>query len=237
MQKRRIQPRGSRYRAPAVDELAGRHGSARASLRRRGMRPSLMVGLALIFLSVLGSSVAYYASPFFSTRFVEVQVLDRSFPSMISDEEIESVSASLRDALDKVVPGAPVEAAVSPLGRLGSAIMEQVRGHVLDETSRQLASREGIAVALYGRQVIAARRVAIRRGYTDFPDVFSVNLDDEADKTPVVEIVYERSGFASWHLAAIRPHWLRTEGEVLLRELAAGRAGVGAPQSPTPPRN
>ena len=103
-------------------------------------------------------------------------------------------------------------------------MVQEVRDQLLAEASRRLASREGIDLALYGWQSISDRRVTIQRQYLEFPSLFSVIMVDATNGATLSELVFVRSGFGDWSLVAVRPHWMRTQGTAILRQIV--QAGI-----------
>ena len=47
---------------------------------------------------------------------------------------------------------------------------------------------------------------------------------DAMDGTALTELVFARSGFGDWNLIALRPHWMRNQGAVILRQIV--QAGI-----------
>ena len=47
---------------------------------------------------------------------------------------------------------------------------------------------------------------------------------DATDGTSLSELVFVRSGFSDWSLIAVRPHWMRNQGTVILHQIV--QAGI-----------
>ena len=176
-------------------------------------------GGSLLALLLIVVGVAYYSSPYFATDSAAARMVDKTLPTTISDAELKAISSNLYTALDQVVPGGQSDPPVSILAQVGRAVTREVRDQLLLQASRRLASREGIDLALYGWQHISDHRVSIQRHYLKFPDVFAVVLVDSTDGTPLTELVFLRTGFANWTMAAVRPNWLHNQSIVLLRKI------------------
>ena len=174
-------------------------------------------GLLVLLLIVVG--VAYYSSPYFATDSAAARMVDKTLPATMSDDELRAISSNLYAALDQVVPGGQGDAPESVLAQVGLALTREVRSQLLLQASRRLASREGVDLALYGWQHISDHRVSIQRHYLEFPDVFAVVLVDSTGGTPLTELVFLRSGFANWTMAAVRPNWLHNHATVFLRKI------------------
>ena len=184
----------------------------------------ILVGCGLLVLFALGVSVVYYSSPYVATDAVVVRLTDKTLSSTTSDDELQSISSNLYAALDQVVFGRHDTHPESILAKVGRAVVQEVRGQLLAEASRRLASREGVHLALYGWQTISDRRVAVQRQYLEFPGLFSIVLIDATDGTALSELVFVRTGFGDWALVAVRPHWMRNQGPVVLRQIV--QAGI-----------
>ena len=206
-----------------------------AKVKGRTRRSGLVGGLLAAALVLIAAGTAYCVSPYFATRSVASRLLDKTLPAAISEEEVQAISGNLRAALEQAASDTQSEPPATVLGQIGRAVVQEVRGQLLDEASRKLATREGIGVALYGWQAVASRKVAVERKYLDFPARFSIAMVDQMDGTPLAELVYVRSGVVDWQLVAVRPHWMRNQWEEVLRQIV--RAGIqkvvppGAPPS------
>ena len=191
-----------------------------------------LIGVALTFLAIIVGTI-YYSSPYFATDTAVARLADNTLSATTSDDELQAISSNLYTALDQVVPGGQGAQPESVLAQVGKAVAQEVRSQLLAEASRRLASREGIDLALYGWQNIADRRVAIQRGYLEFPSTFSVVMVDAMDETTLSELVFVRSGFGDWSLVAVRPHWMRNQGAVILRQIVqAGIQKIAQPDKP-----
>ena len=179
-------------------------------------------GLLAVLTMIVGGS--YCWSPYLVTNAAVARLADKTLSATVSEGELQAMSSNLYAALDQVIPGAPRDRPESILAQVGGAVVREVRGQLLAEASRRLASREGIDLAIYGWQGIADRRVSVQRQYLEFPRLFSVVMIDAADGTTLTELVFVRSGFSDWSLAAVRPHWMRRQGTVILRQII--QAGV-----------
>ena len=182
----------------------------------------LVLGIGLLALLLITVGGVYYSSPYFATDPAVARLAGKTLPATATDGELQAISANLYAALDQVVPGGQSDQPESVLAKVGRAVMQDVRGQLLTEAARRLASREGIELALYGWLTIADRRVTVQREYLEFPSLFSVVMVDATDETPLTEIVFVRSGFGHWDLVAVRPHWMRNQGTVLLRKIVQG---------------
>lgn len=193
----------------------------------------VLAGGLLAVLAIVVSAV-YYSSPYFATDPVVARLANKTLSATTSDDELQAISSNLYVALDQVVPGGQSEQPGSLLAQVGRAVTQEVRGQLLTEASRRLASREGIELALYGWQNIADRRVGVQRQYLEFPSLFSVTMVDAMDATPLTELVFLRSGFSDWNLVAVRPHWMRNQGTVILRQIV--QAGIQKAMQPSQAR-
>lgn len=191
-----------------------------------------LIGGAVTLLAIIVGAI-YYSSPYFATDTAVARLADKTLSATTSDDELHAISSNLYTALDQVVPGGQGAQPESVLAQVGKAVVQEVRSQLLAEASRRLASREGIDLALYGWQNIADRRVAIQRGYLEFPSTFSVVMVDAMDETTLSELVFVRSGFGDWSLVAVRPHWMRNQGAVILRQIVqAGIQKIAQPVKP-----
>lgn len=185
-------------------------------------------GLLAVLATVV--SAVYYSTPYFTTDSVVARLANKTLSATTSDGELQAISSNLYAALDQIVPGGQSEQPNSLLAQVGRAITQEVRGQLLTEASRRLASREGIELALYGWQSISDRRVEVQRHYLEFPGFFSVMMVDAMDGAPLTELVFLRSGFSDWNLVAVRPHWMRNQGTVILRQIV--QAGIQKAMQP-----
>lgn len=182
-------------------------------------RNVVILGCVSLALLVIVVGAFYYSSPYFATDPVIARLANKTLSVTASDREIHSISANLYTALDQVVPGGQGVQPTSVLAQVSRAVVQDVRGQLLVEASRRMASREGIDLALYGWQSVAKRRVTLKREYLEFPSLFSVLMVDATDGSPLTEIVFTRSGFSDWNLVAVRPHWIRSQGTVILHQI------------------
>ena len=181
----------------------------------KGSRPMqyrtaiFLSGGFLVLLAII-VGVAYYSSPYFATDAAVARLANKTLPAAASDGELQAISSNLYAALDQVVPGGQSTQSESLFAEVGRAVVQEVRGQLLAEASRRLASRNGVHLALYGWQSISDRRVAVQRQYLDFPSLFSVVMVDATDGTSLSELVFVRSGFGDWSLIA---HPMRTHSD------------------------
>lgn len=187
-------------------------------------RTTLFLGGGLLALLTIIVGVAYCSSPYFATDTVVSRFANKTLSATTSDGELQAISSNLYAALDQVVPSGQSDQPESVLAQVGRAVVQEVRGQLLAEASRRLASREGIHLALYGWQSVSDRRVTVQRQYLHFPSLFSVTMVDAADGTTLAELVFARSGFGDWGLIAVRPHWMRSQGVLILRQIV--QAGI-----------
>lgn len=184
----------------------------------------VILGCVSLALLVIAVGTFYYSSPYFATDPVMARLANKTLSVTASDREIHSISANLYTVLDQVVPGGQGDQPTSVFAQVSRAVVQEVRGQLLAEASRRMASREGIDLALYGWQSVAKRRVTLKREYLEFPSLFSVVMVDATDGAPLTEIVFVRSGFGDWNMVAVRPHWMRSQGTVVLRQIV--QAGI-----------
>lgn len=200
-----------------------------AGKNHRGSSPTqhrtaiILAGGVLLLLAIIAGAI-YYSSPYFATDAAVARFANKTLSADTSDGELQAISSNLYAALDQIIPGGQGSQPESVLAQVGRAVVQEVRGQLLAEASRRLASREGIDLALYGWQSISHRRVAIQRQYLEFPSLFSVVMVDATDGATLSELVFVRSGFGDWSLVAVRPHWMRTQGTVILRQIV--QAGI-----------
>ena len=187
--------------------------------RPRQYRTAIFLSGGFLVLLAIIVGVAYYSSPYFATDAAVARLANKTLPAAASDGELQAISSNLYAALDQVVPGGQSTQSESLFAEVGRAVVQEVRGQLLAEASRRLASRNGVHLALYGWQSISDRRVAVQRQYLDFPSLFSVVMVDATDGTSLSELVFVRSGFGDWSLIAVRPHWMRNQGTVILRQI------------------
>lgn len=195
-------------------------------------RTTIFLGGGLLALLTIFVGVVYYSSPYFATDSAVARLADKTLSATTSDGELQAISSNLYAALDQVVPGGQSDQAESVFAQVGRAVVQEVRGQLLAEASHRLASREGIDLALYGWQSISDRRVSVQRQYLEFPSSFSVVMVDAMDGTQLTELVFVRSGFGDWSLVAVRPHWMRNQGTVILRQIV--QAGIQKVVQPGP---
>ena len=158
-------------------------------------RTAIVLFGAVLLLLVIIVGASYYSSPYFATDAAVARFANKTLPASMSDGELQAISSSLYMALDQVVPGGQGNQPESVLAQVGRAAAQEVRGQLLAEASRRLASREGIGLALYGWQSISDRRVSVQRQYLAFPSLFTVVMVDAMDGTTLSELVFLRSGF------------------------------------------
>lgn len=195
----------------------------------------VICGASLLLAIIVGA--LYYSSPYLATDAAVARFANKTLSTTTSDDELQAIASNLYAALDQIVPGGQGTQPESVLAQVGRAVVQEVRGQLLTEVSRRLASREGIDLALYGWQKISDRQVVIQRRYSEFPSLFSVVMVDALDSTTLSELVFLRSGFGDWGLIAVRPHWMRNQGTEILRQIVqAGVQKVTQPsQAPTRP--
>ena len=182
-------------------------------------RTVVILGCVSLAVLVIVLGTFYYSSPYFATDPVVARLANKTLSATASDGEMHSISTNLDAALDQVVPSGQSDQPTSVLAQVARAVVQEVRDQLLAEASRRLASREGIDLALYGWQSVAERHVTLKRQYLEFPSLFSVIMVDATDGSPLTEIVFLRSGFGDWNLVAVRPHWMRNQGTVILRQI------------------
>ena len=196
-------------------------------------RTVILLSGGLLALAGIVIGAVYYASPFSATDTAVARLAGKTLAETASEVELQAISSNLYAALDQVIPGGQSDQPESVIARVGKAVAQEVRGQLLTEATRRLASRDGINLALYGWQNISDRRVTVQRDYLEFPDLFSVVMVDAVDGTTLTELVFLRSGFGDWTLVAVRPHWMRNQGPVILRQIV--QAGVQKVMQPGEP--
>jgi hypothetical protein len=187
-------------------------------------RTAIILGGGLLVLLTIIVGVLYCSTPYFATDAAMARLADKSLSTTASEGELQTIASNLYAALDQIVPGGQSDQPESVLAQVGRVVMQEVRGQLLAEASRRLASREGLDLALYGWQKVSDRRVTVQRQYLEFPSVFSVVMADATDGTALTELVFVRSGFGGWNLVAVRPHWMRSQGTLILRQIV--QAGI-----------
>ena len=206
-------------------------GKYRAGSSASQLQTWVTLGCASLALLVIVLGALYYSSPYFATDPVVARLANKTLSAAATDGEMRSISANLYTALDQVVPGGQSDQPTSVLAQVSRAVVQEVRGQLLAEASRRMSSREGIDLAVYGWQGFAEHRVTLQRQYLEFPGLFSVVMVDATDGLPLTELVFSRSGFGDWNMVAVRPHWMRSQGAAILRQIV--QAGIQKVMQPS----
>jgi len=182
--------------------------------QRVGIIIACAVGLVVV-LSLLG---AYVGSAYAAADRAAAALARKELPQSLDDTERASIAANLHATLDQIIPAA-AERQESLSGFVIGTIVDEVRGQLLAELATLLTSSGGLEFALYGWQTLGERAVTFEKEYLEFPNFFSVMMQDSSDGTPLAELILGRSAMFEWKIVAVRAPWLRSQRGAVIRQL------------------